>query len=70
MELVWFIPVAALAAVAYAVWLARDVLARDTGTPEMQEVAGMIFEGAMAFLRRQYTHDRDHGRRDRHRRSA
>ena len=24
------------------------------GTPAMQDVAGMIFEGAMAFLRRQY----------------
>jgi K(+)-stimulated pyrophosphate-energized sodium pump len=55
MELVWLIPVAGLAAVAYAVWLARDVLARDTGTPEMEDVASMIFEGAMAFLRRQYT---------------
>ncbi len=38
----------------YAGWLAWDVLRRDTGTPEMQDVASMIFEGAMAFLRRQY----------------
>ena len=38
----------------YAIWLARDVLSRDTGTPEMQDVADMIYEGAMAFLRRQY----------------
>ena len=42
-------------AILFALWLARDVLSRDTGTPEMQEIAGMIFEGAMAFLRRQYT---------------
>ncbi len=55
MELVWLIPVAGVAAVLYALWLARDVLARDAGTPEMQDVAGMIFEGAMAFLRRQYS---------------
>jgi K(+)-stimulated pyrophosphate-energized sodium pump len=55
MELVWLIPVAGIAAVLYAVWLARDVLARDTGTAEMEDVASMIFEGAMAFLRRQYT---------------
>src|SRR3546814_3143442 len=55
MELVWLIPAAGVAAVLYAAWLARDVLKRDAGTPEMQDVAGMIFEGAMAFLRRQYS---------------
>ncbi|HET9476250.1 MAG TPA: sodium-translocating pyrophosphatase [Dehalococcoidia bacterium] len=54
MELVWLIPVAGAAAVLYAVWLAHDVLRRDQGTAEMQDVASMIFEGAMAFLRRQY----------------
>jgi len=54
MELVWLIPVAGAAAVVYAIWLAYDVLRRDQGTAEMQDVASMIFEGAMAFLRRQY----------------
>jgi K(+)-stimulated pyrophosphate-energized sodium pump len=54
MELVWIIPVAGLAAVLYAAWLIYDVLRRDTGTPAMQDVASMISEGAMAFLRRQY----------------
>src|SRR3989304_2429932 len=54
MELVWLIPVAGLSAVFYAGWLAWDVLRREPGTPEMQDVASMIFEGAMAFLRRQY----------------
>ncbi|HEY8491063.1 MAG TPA: sodium/proton-translocating pyrophosphatase, partial [Dehalococcoidia bacterium] len=54
MELAWVVPVAGLIAVLFAFWLARDVLRRDTGTPEMQAIAGMIFEGAMAFLRRQY----------------
>src|SRR3989337_2009229 len=53
-ELSWLIPVAGLAAVAYALWLAQDVLRRDPGTPAMQEVGGMIFEGAMAFLNRPY----------------
>ncbi|MPZ48450.1 MAG: sodium-translocating pyrophosphatase [Dehalococcoidia bacterium] len=48
------IPVAGAAAVLYALWLARDVLSRDPGTPAMQEIGGMIFEGAMAFLSRQY----------------
>ena len=49
------IPIAGIIAVLFAIYLARDVLARDTGTPEMQDVAGTIFEGAVAFIRRQYT---------------
>ena len=49
------IPIAGIIAVLFAIYLARDVLARDTGTPEMQAVAGTIFEGAVAFIRRQYT---------------
>src|SRR3990172_2803462 len=55
MELIWLIPAAGVAAVLFALWLAWDVLRRDPGTPEMQDVASMIFEGAMAFLRRQYS---------------
>jgi K(+)-stimulated pyrophosphate-energized sodium pump len=49
------IPIAGIAAVLFAVYLARDVLSRDTGTPEMQAVAGTIREGADAFIKRQYT---------------
>jgi K(+)-stimulated pyrophosphate-energized sodium pump len=48
------IPAASAAAVLFAVWLAFDVLRRDRGTKEMQEVAGTILEGANAFLSRQY----------------
>ena len=54
MELTWLVPLAGVAAVLYALWLARYVLSRDTGTVQMQEIGGMIFEGAMAFLSRQY----------------
>ncbi len=54
MGLVWFVPVACIAAVMFALYLARDVLGRDEGTPDMQEVAATIFEGAVAFLNRQY----------------
>src|SRR5438876_3236506 len=52
-----FWPVVLLAgiiAVLFAAWLARDVLSQDRGTKAMQEVASLIFEGAMAFLNRQY----------------
>ena len=51
----WIIPIAGLAAILFALYLARDVLSRDTGTKEMVDVAGTIFEGAVAFIRRQYT---------------
>ncbi len=44
-----------LITILFAVYLAWDVLRRDKGTTEMQAVAGTIHEGAMAFLRRQYT---------------
>ena len=49
------IPLAGIAAVLFAIYLARDVLSRDQGTKEMQDVAGTIFEGAVAFIRRQYS---------------
>jgi K(+)-stimulated pyrophosphate-energized sodium pump len=46
--------VAGIIAILFALWLARDVLSQDKGTKAMQEVAALIFEGAMAFLNRQY----------------
>ncbi len=46
---------AGIIAILFAIYLARDVLSRDTGTQAMQDVAGTIYEGAVAFLRRQYT---------------
>jgi K(+)-stimulated pyrophosphate-energized sodium pump len=46
--------VAGIIAILFALWLARNVLSQDKGTKAMQEVAGLIFEGAMAFLNRQY----------------
>jgi K(+)-stimulated pyrophosphate-energized sodium pump len=52
-----FWPVVLLAgiiAILFAAWLARDVLSQDRGTKAMQEVAALIFEGAIAFLNRQY----------------
>ncbi len=50
----WMIPVGGIAAVLFALYLARDVLSRDQGTQAMQDVAGTILEGAVAFIRRQY----------------
>ncbi len=53
--LTWVIPVAGIVAVLFALYLARDVMSRDTGTPEMVAVGDTIREGADAFVRRQYT---------------
>jgi K(+)-stimulated pyrophosphate-energized sodium pump len=50
-----FIPIAGLLAVGFAIYLARDVLSRDTGTKEMMEVSATINEGAVAFIKRQYS---------------
>jgi len=54
MAIVAIVPIVGIIAVLFAAWLAQNVLSRDTGTVAMQEIAGTIFEGAMAFLRRQY----------------
>jgi H(+)-translocating pyrophosphatase len=37
----------------FAIYLLRDVLKRDTGTPKMREISDAIKSGAEAFLRRQ-----------------
>jgi len=52
--LLWIVPISGLVAVLVAAYFAYDVLGSDTGTPAMQEVAGAIYEGAVAFINRQY----------------
>src|SRR3990172_5946374 len=54
-DLLLIVPIAGLAAFAFAAYLTRDVLSRDKGTPKMQEIAAAIQEGARAFMKRQYT---------------
>jgi len=51
----WLVPVAGLVTVVFAIMLARNVLRADAGTPKMKEIGDMIFEGAWAFLKRQYS---------------
>ena len=53
--LFWIVPTAGVLTVLFVIWLARDVLKRDSGTPQMQEIGDMIFQGAWAFLKRQYS---------------
>ena len=54
MNLIWMVPVSGGIAVLFAIFLIRDVLRRDTGTPAMQDIAERILEGATAFIKRQY----------------
>ena len=55
-EMFWlvFSVVTALVAIAVGFVLMRGVLAADQGTSKMQEIAGAIQEGALAYLRRQF----------------
>ena len=54
MDFIWLVPVSGILAVLVASYLAWDVIRRDQGPEEMREVAGTIYEGATAFLNRQY----------------
>ncbi|MSQ11840.1 MAG: sodium-translocating pyrophosphatase [Dehalococcoidia bacterium] len=54
MSLMWLVPAAGIAAILFALYLIRDVLRRDPGSAEMQDIANRILEGALAFIRRQY----------------
>lgn len=54
MGLVWVIPVSGVLTLFFVAYLAWDVLRRETGTPQMKAVGDTIYEGAVAFIRRQY----------------
>ena len=49
------VPISGVVAVIFAIVLARNVLKRPTGTPKMKEIGDIIFQGAWAFLKRQYS---------------
>ncbi|HHO50541.1 MAG TPA: sodium-translocating pyrophosphatase [Deltaproteobacteria bacterium] len=53
-NLVYAVPVAALLALGFGVIKAQQTRAASPGDEQMQEIAGRIQEGAMAFLRSEY----------------
>ncbi|HEY1372440.1 MAG TPA: sodium/proton-translocating pyrophosphatase, partial [Candidatus Binatia bacterium] len=48
-----FVILVSFASLLFAVFLARYVLSKDTGTPAMQTISNAIKEGAEAFMARQ-----------------
>ena len=55
LELTFVIPIAGLAAIAFAGYLAWSVLKQPQGTDKMQEIGDAIRQGARAFMKRQYS---------------
>ena len=49
------IPIAGIVGLAFAGYLTWYVFRKDLGTPEMQEIGDAIRQGAMAYMKRQYT---------------
>ncbi|WP_321428509.1 sodium-translocating pyrophosphatase [uncultured Methanolobus sp.] len=52
--LIYLAPLAGIISLVFAAFFARSVLKEDAGSEKMQEIAGAIQEGAMAYLNRQY----------------
>ena len=48
-------PAAGVITLIFAALLVRNVLQRPMGTPKMKEIGDIIFQGAWAFLKRQYS---------------
>ncbi|HQA43608.1 MAG TPA: sodium/proton-translocating pyrophosphatase, partial [Phycisphaerae bacterium] len=51
----WLAPLGAITALYFAYRFYNEVKAADPGDPEMIEIAGHVREGAMAYLKRQYS---------------
>ncbi len=53
--MIYLIILCGLLSIVYGVWTGREVLAADAGSARMQEISAAVREGAVAYLRRQYT---------------
>lgn len=54
MDLLYIAPIAGIVALLFAAYFMASVLKESPGNAKMQELSQAIFEGAMAFLNRQY----------------
>lgn len=53
-NLFWFVPVASLTALIFALYFFRNMKKESEGSERMQEIASHVRKGAMAYLRQQY----------------
>ena len=54
-SLFWIVPISALCALLFAWIYYRGMMKQEEGTEKMQQIAGYVREGAMAYLKSQYT---------------
>ena len=54
-NLFWIVPISALLALLFAWIFYRNMIVKEEGTDKMKEIAAYVREGAMAYLKRQYT---------------
>ncbi len=54
MDLLYIAPIAGVVALLFAAYFMKSVLSESPGNEKMQELSQAIFEGAMAYLNRQY----------------
>ena len=54
-NVVYLIPAAGLLALLFTYWRAQWVAEQDPGNDRMKRIAGYITDGAMAFLRAEYS---------------
>ncbi|MGD9993622.1 MAG: sodium-translocating pyrophosphatase [Salinivirgaceae bacterium] len=51
----WLIPICSLLALGFAFYFFKTMMKNSEGTPRMKEIAQYVREGAMAYLKRQYS---------------
>jgi K(+)-stimulated pyrophosphate-energized sodium pump len=51
----WLIVLAGALSIVYGIITTRSLMAADAGSARMQEISGLVREGASAYLKRQYT---------------
>jgi K(+)-stimulated pyrophosphate-energized sodium pump len=54
-DLMWITWVGSIAALAFALYLAISIMRKDGGTDRMKEISKAVQEGAMAYLKQQYS---------------
>ncbi|MDP4224073.1 MAG: sodium-translocating pyrophosphatase [Bacteroidota bacterium] len=54
-SLFWIVPISALCALLFAWIFYKNMIVKEEGTNKMKEIAAYVREGAMAYMKRQYT---------------